>query len=123
MITCIITSIVIIALFILGIYLKGHPWYEFTGFCLTYIFGWVAIFHFAVLLFVKYDYEKFLNKRNAFQQTLIEARENGREIESAAILQNVAEWNIDLAEYQYDNTTWLLDQYIDDRIMSLKPIK
>lgn len=70
-----------------------------------------------------YAYEKFVQERNAFEQTLNNARNSGNQYETAAIVKDVAEWNQQLAVYKYKNNHWFFDQYIDDRIETLEPIK
>ena len=79
--------------------------------------------HSLVYFTQEYEFEKFVSKRNAFEETLNNARGNGRDLESAAIIKDVAQWNMELAEYQYMNSHWFLGQYIDDRIESLIPIR
>ena len=70
-----------------------------------------------------YDYNLFVAKREAFIYTLSSARQSGNQIELAAIVQDISKWNQDLAEAKYDNSTFLLGDYVDDRIEQLKPIK
>jgi heme/copper-type cytochrome/quinol oxidase subunit 2 len=83
----------------------------------------VLIVHIICLFSVKYDYGQFEAKRNAFEMTLNEARETGNQMEAASILRDVAQWNSELASRQYDNSTFVLGVYTDDRIETLKPIK
>ena len=70
-----------------------------------------------------YNYGLFVAERDAFEETLKEARENGSEYEIAAITKDVAEWNRALAELKYSNKTLFFDQYVDDGIELLEPIK
>lgn len=81
------------------------------------------IVHLGHFLTVNYRYEVFLSKRNAFELTLKNSRENGNELESAAIVKDVAKWNQKLAAAKYNNKTLFLGQYIDDRVEDLQPIK
>lgn len=118
-----ITTIILIALLVLGIYLERKTDYVFLGFTMGLISGILLLFHIGAVSLVTYDYEMFVEKRNAFEQTLKDSRENGNDLERAAIMQNVSEWNVQLASQKYRNTTFLLDTYIDDRIMDLEPIK
>lgn len=55
--------------------------------------------------------------------TLNNSRENGNELEVAAIVNNISKWNEELSQTQYENTLFFIDDYIDDRVDSLKPIK
>ena len=67
-------------------------------------------------------YEQFRIKRQAFVYDLNNSRKNNRELESATILKDISQWNQDLASFKYQNTLWLIDDYIDDRIDTLEPI-
>lgn len=118
-----ITLIILIVLVAIGGYLTTKWDYEVLGIIMCLIFGLWLIIHFFAWGLVSYKYGLFVEKRNAFEQTLQVARENGNEYETAAIVKDVAEWNQKLAEYKYDNKTIFLDQYIDDRIELLEPIK
>jgi hypothetical protein len=118
-----ITLIVLIVLVIVGIYLSTTWEYDALGFSMCIIFGiWLAL-HSIALILVTYDYNIFVEKRNAFEYTLKESRENGNKYETATIVKDVAEWNIELAKYKYNNSTIFLDQYIDDRVELLELIK
>ena len=70
-----------------------------------------------------YNYDKFVVRRNAFEQTLNECRLNGNQYETAAIVKEVSDWNQQLAENKLDNSKFLMDTYVDDRFEQLKPIK
>lgn len=59
----------------------------------------------------------------AIESTLAQSRLNGNEYESAAIVKEVSEWNINLAEFKYNNQNWYIGQFIDDRFENLNPIK
>lgn len=118
-----ITLIILIVLVVMGGYLTTKWDYEGLGSAMCIIFGlWLIIHSFAWGL-VSYRYGLFVEKRNAFEQTLKVARENGNEYEAAAIVKEVAQWNVKLAESKYDNKTMYFDQYIDDRVELLEPIK
>lgn len=69
-----------------------------------------------------YEYERFVRKRDSFEDTLKASRESGNTYESAAIVKEVAEWNEKLAGFKYSNTT-IFERFTDDRFMDLKPIK
>ena len=118
-----ITLFILIALIAIGGYLTTKWNYELLGTFMCLAFGLLLILHSFALGIVSYEYELFVQKRNAFEQTLKNARENGNEYETAAIVKEVAQWNVELAEYKYDNKTLYFDQYIDDRIELLEPIK
>ena len=121
-----ITFIILLVLVVTGIYLaSSDDCYKCEG------WGWVMITFFGGLLLIhsipfclaSYEYETFIEKRNAFEATLENARENGNEYETAAIVKEVADWNVKLAVIKYNNSTLFLDQYIDDRIKYVKPIQ
>lgn len=119
----------IILLAILAIMAIGL-WISFTqsgieglGVVITIIFGIYLLVHVIRWSTATYSYNITVVERNSFVETLNDARNNKRELESAAILKEISEWNRYLAEAQYDNGTFLLGDYHDDRIMNLKPIR
>lgn len=118
--------IILIAILILAILLAVYsesflP--EIIGVMGAAITGFYLIFHLISWLSVEYSFNQWVLQRQAFVETLNESRKNGRELESAAIIQSVSAWNQDLAEKKYDNNTFLLGDYVDDRVADLKPIK
>lgn len=117
------TLVILIILIVIGIFLMRSCDYDFHGFMMCLVFGFWLVMHLIAWSLSSYEYGLFLEKRNAFEQTLNEARKNGNEYETAAIVKEVAEWNQKLAEIKYDNKTLFYDQYIDDRIEMVKPIK
>lgn len=118
-----ITLIILIVLVAIGGYLTTKWDYDVLGTIICVIFGFWLIIHSLLWGLVSYEYGLFVEKRNAFEQTLQVARENGNEYETAAIIKEVAQWNVKLAEAKYDNKTMYFDQYIDDRVELLEPIK
>lgn len=68
-------------------------------------------------------YEMYVVRRDAFIQTLENARVNGNPQEINAIAKDIATWNIELAQYKFDNKRILYDTSIDDRFEQLHPIK
>lgn len=119
-----IITIILLLITILGIYLFKESYsYDFLGLLIAVVFGiWLTISSY-LLLTVSYHYELFVVKRNAFETTLDNVRKNGNEYETVAIAKEVVKWNTRLAEDKFDNTFWFYDQYIDDRINTLKPIE
>lgn len=114
-----------IAAIILGIRFINH-WdddYNMIGWVLSVVFVLVFIFNSIALMTVEYEYNIFKTKRDAFEQTLQNSRMSGNALESAAIVSEVAIWNIQLAEEKYDNNTYIWGNYISDKIESLEPIK
>lgn len=80
------------------------------------------IFHTYCICTRSYDYEVFLTKRKAIEETLIEARKNKNNIELTSVIKEVIDFNKELNEIQYKNTT-IFDVYIDDRFNNLKKLK
>lgn len=117
------TLIILIVLIAIGGYLTTTWNYEVLGVIMCLIFGISLLFHAFAWGLVSYEYGLFVAKRNAFEQTLNLARESGNEYETAAIVKEVAQWNVKLAEAKYDNKTLCFDQYIDDRVEFLELIK
>jgi hypothetical protein len=118
-----ITLFILIALIGLGIYLESISRFEILGICMIIIFALALIFHSFAWGMKSYNYELFVEKRNSFEQTLIYAREKGNNFETAAIVSEVAKLNMKLVSDKYRNKTLLLDQYFDDRVELLEPIK
>ncbi len=116
------TFFILIALIVIGRYLTSKLGYKSLELAALILVPYLII-HSIVWGLVSYEYGLFVEKRNSFEQTLKFARANGNKYESAAIVKEVAQWNIELAKYKYNNKTLFLDQYIDDRMESLEPIK
>ena len=93
------------------------------GIIMSAIFGLFLIFHTLSWSFQGYHHDLFVQKRSAFEKTLENARENNNILERATITKKVALWNVELAKRKYQNTTWFLDPYIDDRIENVKSIE
>ena len=87
---------------------------------LLFLFLIVAVID---LIYKPIEYERFVAERTAFSATLDKARGGEYPLETAAIAQQITEWNVKLAELQYKNTVTWYDEYIDDRIDNLKPIQ
>lgn len=106
----------------------SFKWFEYNDFpVIPIILGvisgiWLLIFILMTSL-SSYEYEKFVVRRNAFEQTLNECRLNGNQYETAAIVKEVSDWNQQLAENKLDNSSYLMGTYVDDRFEQLKPIK
>ena len=122
------TLIILIILIGIGIYLiitrnEFFDYKEALGIIICVTFGVLLLIHLSAWSLKGRDYKLFVEKRNAFENTLKEARKNSNEYEIAAIVKYIAKWNIQLAAIQYDNKNWFLNQYIDNRFDELKPIK
>lgn len=118
--TLIIICIIIIAYSIYRIGTKdGSSNWHFP----MWISLFILILHSIELSMVSYDYRLYVNKRDAFIQTLETSRANGYTYETAAIVSSIADRNIELARKKFKNKTFLFDCYIDDRIETLEPIK
>lgn len=119
-----ITLIILLALTAIGGYIiKTSYDYDFGGFMMVMCFGLWAIIHATIFFTQSYYFELFVEKRNSFEMTLNNSREKGYEYEAAAIVKEVAEWNMKLAEDKFDNKNWYLGQFVDDRIETLEPIE
>lgn len=119
-----LVAVILLLLVITGIIILKESYdYEGIGVLMVLIFGVWFILHILVFSFKSYEYEITLEKRNAFQETLNIARENNNNLESAAILSEIANFNASLAKEKYKNNTLWFDQFIDDRIDTMEPIK
>jgi hypothetical protein len=118
------TLIILIVIIAVGVKLLNSWDFGMLGGLMAVFGSILLLIHLLCWGFVSYyDYNQFKTQRNAFEQTLKSARANGNQYETAAIVKEVAEWNIKLASKKYDNTIWVFGQYIDDRIDSLNPIR
>lgn len=119
--------IILIALIILtsiGVYLLIKTYdYEILGVLLTMLAGMYLLLHIILWSLASYNYGLFVSKRDAFTETLKEARKNNNAIELAAITKDISEWNQDLAEAKYNLTIFMLKDYTDKRIQYLHPIR
>ena len=121
-----ITTIILVVLIGVGIYLvenTNHFGLEFIGTVIVMILSAYLVAHVFFTIKKEYDYESFVAKRNAFEITLDASRESGNQYETAAIVKEVASWNIALAKKKYDSKHWYFGQYSDNRIENLEYIK
>lgn len=116
----IITLIILIGL---GIYLGIVKDYEILANVISSIAVVLLIAYLLGWLVGSYNYRLFIEERNSFEQTLIEARRNGDKYEKMAIMSDIAKWNMKLAEYKYNNKTIFFDLYVNDNVELIKPIK
>jgi hypothetical protein len=113
--------IILLALIIIGIvlFVNNEPFgVLLCGFSSVYLLTHLFLWGLA-----SYQYNIFVVKRKAFVETLKTARENKRNYELAAISREVSEWNQDLAQAKYQNSIFILKDYIDDRVEKLHPIR
>ena len=111
-------------LFVLGIFIVKKSYdYAILGIIIYVCSGFYLLMHILFWSLASYDYNKFVTKRQAFVETLQYARKNESKFELASITCEVSEWNQQLASSKYDNNVFLLKDYIDDRILSLEPIR
>lgn len=96
--------------------------YEVGGYILTLFAGIFLLIHVLFMCTASYRFNKFVIQRKAFTQSLEYARKTENQLELASLTREVSEWNQQLAIEKYDNTVFILKDYIDDRIISLKPI-
>lgn len=128
--TLLITAVVLFVLTIGMAFLavKLDESYEYDDWAvlpggLAILFGCFLFFHLLFCIGIGYDYRQLETKRMSMQKTLDEARVNGRELEAASILRDVTTFNAELASLKLKNSTFLLGQYVDDRVDTLQPIQ
>lgn len=115
---------ILLSLAILGIIVSiKSSEYDFAGFMIAVLAIITLIFHIVVWSLSSYHYNKRVVQREAFTSTLEYARENNHQLELAAITQEILQWNQELESDKYDNSLFVFDCYIDDRVMNLKPIR
>jgi uncharacterized membrane protein len=116
--------IILSVLFLLGIFIVKKTYdYEFLGIIICVCSGVYLLIHLLLWSISSYEYNKFVTERKAFVETLEYARKNESQFELASITREVSEWNKQLAALKYDNNVFFLKDYIDDRVMSLEPIR
>ena len=119
-----IITAALVALIIIGVIIDKKSEYGSVFGILIYVLtGFMLIIHLICWSISGYQYHICLVERNAIQSTIDYGRTNEKYIESAAILSKISDFNKELAEYKYNNTTWILDCYIDDRVINMEPIK
>lgn len=126
-----ITAFILLVVVLLGIYLIAKNYDNYNneeiwipiGWFISVCFGIWFIFHVVAISLVSYNYEVWLVERNSFESTINDVRERGNEYETIAMAKDIIEWNKQLVVLQYENTTLYFDQFIDDRIHDLEPIK
>lgn len=119
-----ILLIILLGLMALGIFIAYKSYkYDILGIFMALVFGCLVLAHCLPFFTKGYHYGLLVEERNAFEQTLNKSREKGSENEAAAIVKEVARWNIKLAKYKYDNKNWFLGQYVDSRIETIEPIE
>ena len=96
--------------------------FEFFCILITILSIIFLMIHITIWLSSTYRYEIHIFERNSFIESLETARVNKNNIELASISKDIIEYNKDLAILKFENTG-ILDCYIDDRILKLKPIK
>lgn len=119
-----IIAVVLIVLIAIGVYIAYKLYgYETWGVILQFVAGIYFLIHIIFIIMAPIEYRTISAKREAFVETLEAARQSARELEAAAILKEIVEWNSQLAMRKVVNSYWLLDDYVDDRLLLLKPIK
>ena len=118
-----ILLLVLIGTFSFGFYLSRELRVELAGELLMIVAGILLLISLIILPINRQSCFADIAKIKAFQETVSASRmENLSEIERAAILSKIAEWNEWIAETKYyNNTIW--DIFIPDEAANLQPIK
>ena len=117
-----IILILLIVIFSLGVYVAKKR-YEIVGDIICILSGLYIIIHILFWAIASYDYNIFAAKRQAFVETLEWARKNNNELEQAAVIKDISEWNQSLAKEKYNCSVFMIQDYTDKRILTLQPIK
>lgn len=122
-----IVLIILSAICLLFIFLS-RKYYRYDNLVIftTTMYLVTSIFIFFHILFWSirgYEYNVFVAKREAFVLTLESARKSGNEIELAAVVSKISEWNESLFKFKVNRKTFLIRDYTDPRIMKLEPIR
>ena len=120
-----IVLLVLVATLAIGFFIhkRSKDEFEFPGVLLMAIGGLLLVIYLIILPLNRQDCFAKIVKIEAFQETVSTSRMgNLSEIERAAILSKIAEWNEWIAETKYyNNTIW--DIFIPDEAANLQPIK
>ncbi|CAB4136541.1 hypothetical protein UFOVP309_27 [uncultured Caudovirales phage] len=95
---------------------------EGFGILISILTSLFLLIHIPMCLGSSYKYDRNLVERNSFIESLKNARLNNNNYELAAISKDIFQYNKELAILKYENNG-ILDCYIDDRYLNLKPIK
>lgn len=114
--------LVLVFLFVAGLYLGNKYPYSLWS-VVSLAVGAILAILLIMLPICYYSDLAWIEKYHAFKVTVEEARKsNISEIERAAILQDIAEWNQDIANVKYWNKT-IFDIYIPDEVESLEMLE
>ena len=120
--TIILIAIIIISFYSAGKYAKMPPSrIMFAAF--GSMFFVLLLLHIGRWIGRGEDYRLLLTKRDVITNALYESRKINNNLESAAILKDIIDFNTSLAEYKYYNKAFILGQYVDDRVEDIEPIK
>ena len=88
----------------------------------VFAIGYLLV-HISLWASASYRYKCLVAEREAIAMTLEHARSSENNIELAAITKDLCEFNSKLAEEKLNNSVFLLKDYVDDRVMDIKPIQ
>lgn len=120
-----INLIAIVLLIIIGVVIakKSQTDWEFVGIVIAGLNIILLFIHVSTWAFVPVSFDRFVAKHNQLQIDLDNSRNSDDSYERVAILQVITRHNQVIAENKQLNKNWFYDQYIDDRVDSLKTIE
>jgi hypothetical protein len=98
-------------------------WEYIEGIILTVLSGIIFVTIIITLPLSFVFYHQQILQYNIFKDTLEKAREKDIDIENAAILMKIAEWNEWIVGVQYWNTIFIRKDFIPDEVMELQIIE
>lgn len=121
-----INLIILIAIIITGLILPKDKYYgdrSFLSICLLMIGSVLLASHLVAISLVSIEYNAFKASHEQLKVDLENSRKLNASYEKAAILKEIIHHNQIIVSNQVLNKNWFIDQYIDDRVDELKPIK
>ena len=120
----ILAAVVLITGILLLVFSEVESWRGDLGVGCT-IFGGVVLFIFLIVIIsAPYGYQQLDRERTALATTLEVARQSGiQNIEQAAILVKIAEFNVDLAGRKYTRSLFWTSWFESSKILTMDPIR
>jgi uncharacterized membrane protein len=117
-----IIILVLVAIIFAGILWARMSYYSEGGAIIAFIAGILLLMVLIILPIEYHSTMSAIDKYNATELTIENARENGVDIENAALQQKIIDINQWLAGKKYWNET-MFDIFIPDEVMDLEPLR
>ena len=108
---------------IVGLIMFKMEWHDDIAFLVTSVGSVILFFALLFLPLERCDNESKILKYEAMKESLAIARDNGDDIEKAAVLNSIIATNQKLASAKYWNESMWFDWYIVDEWANLPPLR